>query len=85
MADLGEGPVGPGLPLIVRPPPPLPLSEGLHPPLRRVLSYKNQPIKNPPLKICMINSSDQKKATVADPELQIRGLGGGGGNAVIHT
>ena len=43
MADLGEGPVGPGLPLIVRPPPPLPLSEGLHPPLRRVLSYQTRP------------------------------------------
>ena len=27
----------------------------------------------------MINSSDQKKATVADPDLQIRGLGGGRG------
>ena len=27
----------------------------------------------------MINSSDQKKATVADPELQLRGVGGGGG------
>ena len=80
MADLGEGPVGPGLPLIVRPPPPLPYLKVC---IRRwggCYHIKLGRLKTLHwLKICMINSSDQKKATVADPDLQIRGLGGGRG------
>ena len=84
MADLGEGPVGPGLPLIVRPPPPpFPYLKVC---IRRwggCYHIKLGRLKTLHwLKICMINSSDQKKATVADPDLQIRGLGGGRGGGM---